>query len=151
MQPSEPDRQRVGPKPESGLYVVATPIGNLGDLSERARSVIAHADLLHSNGVTRVGEFFRTYDSFDDMVHDHLPIVAVLIEFLLGGVARWLRPEYLRRSRQHELEADRRSADRRGVAVVGPVRGHTHQLRKAAIAFCYNRLHPMGLVPVTPC
>ena len=46
MQPSEPDRQRVGPKPESGLYVVATPIGNLGDLSERARSVIAHADLL---------------------------------------------------------------------------------------------------------
>jgi 16S rRNA (cytidine1402-2'-O)-methyltransferase len=32
--------------PRGALFVVATPIGNLGDLSERARTVLARADLL---------------------------------------------------------------------------------------------------------
>ncbi len=42
-QPSDADR---GSKLEPGLYVVATPIGNLGDLSPRARTVLATADLV---------------------------------------------------------------------------------------------------------
>lgn len=31
---------------DAGLYIVATPIGNLGDLSSRARSVLARADIV---------------------------------------------------------------------------------------------------------
>lgn len=37
---------RVNHDPEPGLYIVATPIGNLGDLSERARRVLEQADMI---------------------------------------------------------------------------------------------------------
>ena len=40
--PVLPDRPPLAP----GLYIVATPIGNLGDLSPRAADVLARADLL---------------------------------------------------------------------------------------------------------
>lgn len=43
--PGEPG-EHVRDGPSGALYVVATPLGNLADLSERARQVLAHADRL---------------------------------------------------------------------------------------------------------
>lgn len=39
----------------SGLVLVATPIGNLGDLSERARAALAEADLVYAEDTRHTG------------------------------------------------------------------------------------------------
>ncbi len=43
---AEPNRRAQASKLDPGLYVVATPIGNLGDLSPRAKDVLAAADVV---------------------------------------------------------------------------------------------------------
>jgi 16S rRNA (cytidine1402-2'-O)-methyltransferase len=42
-----------------GLYVVATPIGNAGDLSPRAADVLCRADIVLAEDTRRAGLFFR--------------------------------------------------------------------------------------------
>jgi Zn-dependent protease with chaperone function len=79
----------------------------------------AHADRKHSSGLTRIHEFLMTYESFHGYVEDDLPMVDLFLETVLTSFAAWLHKEYLRRSKIHEIEADRQSAERVGVETEG--------------------------------
>ena len=79
----------------------------------------AHAELRHSHGLTRLVEFFQTYEAFEDYLEDDLPWAAILLAVAFQGIRRWLKPEILLRSKRHEFEADRQSADRVGVDTQG--------------------------------
>jgi 16S rRNA (cytidine1402-2'-O)-methyltransferase len=59
------------------LFVVGTPIGNLGDLSERARATLARVDLILAEDTRRTGRLLQTFD-----VH------AKLISFFEGNEER---------------------------------------------------------------
>jgi 16S rRNA (cytidine1402-2'-O)-methyltransferase len=60
-------------KLEPGLYIVATPIGNLSDLSPRAASVLARADLLAVEDSRVTGKLLRHIGAQVPMTpyHDH--------------------------------------------------------------------------------
>jgi 16S rRNA (cytidine1402-2'-O)-methyltransferase len=49
----------ASPALEPGLYIVATPIGNAGDLSPRAADVLCRADVVLAEDTRRAGLFFR--------------------------------------------------------------------------------------------
>jgi len=55
------------------LYVVATPIGNLADLSERARTVLATADLVAAEDTRHTGRLLAGFDGRAELVslHEH--------------------------------------------------------------------------------
>ncbi|WP_070987592.1 16S rRNA (cytidine(1402)-2'-O)-methyltransferase [Halofilum ochraceum] len=55
------------------LYVVATPIGNLADLSERARTLLATADVIAAEDTRHTGRLLATFDSRAELVslHEH--------------------------------------------------------------------------------
>lgn len=58
---------------ESGLYVVATPIGNLGDISQRALAVLAAADLVAAEDTRHSARLLQHF-SIDvplQAYHDH--------------------------------------------------------------------------------
>lgn len=75
----------------------------------------AHAELKHTSGLTRIGEFLMTYYSFEDYIGDDMPGVDLFLDAVFTWFTEWLEKEYRRKSRVHELQADRQSADRVGM------------------------------------
>ena len=71
------------------LLVVATPIGNLGDLSERAREALRDADLVAAEDTRRTGRLLSTFGIDTELIsvheHNEAQRVPVLIERLLAG------------------------------------------------------------------
>ncbi|MEF8834473.1 MAG: 16S rRNA (cytidine(1402)-2'-O)-methyltransferase [Halofilum sp. (in: g-proteobacteria)] len=55
------------------LYIVATPIGNLADLSDRARTVLATADLVAAEDTRHTGRLLASFDGGAELVslHEH--------------------------------------------------------------------------------
>ena len=74
----------------------------------------AHAELKHSHGLTRLNEFYETFEAFENYVEYEMPLVAMLLSVTFYGIDTWLKPEMLARSQKHEFEADQQSADRVG-------------------------------------
>jgi 16S rRNA (cytidine1402-2'-O)-methyltransferase len=71
------------------LYVVATPIGNLGDLSARARETLASAALIAAEDTRHTGVLLKAFGISTPMIslHDHNEAQRApqLIERLRGG------------------------------------------------------------------
>lgn len=59
------------------LYLVATPIGNLGDMTERARETLAAVDLVAAEDTRRTGRLLK-----------HFRVEAPLVSFFEGNEAR---------------------------------------------------------------
>ena len=80
------DRVSVG---AGKLYVVATPIGNLGDISARALSVLAQADLVAAEDTRTTGHFLAHHAIGAKLValHEHNEMVraAELVQELVAG------------------------------------------------------------------
>lgn len=67
------------------LYVVATPIGNLGDFSPRGRAVLAGVDLIAAEDTRRTRELLAHFDI-------HTPLVALHAHNEAGAAAELLAP-----------------------------------------------------------
>ncbi|HEX4152960.1 MAG TPA: 16S rRNA (cytidine(1402)-2'-O)-methyltransferase [Steroidobacteraceae bacterium] len=71
------------------LYVVATPIGNLGDMSDRARATLASASLIAAEDTRRTGMLLNAFGVVTPMLslheHNEGQRVADLVERMRGG------------------------------------------------------------------
>lgn len=76
---------------ESGLYVVATPIGNLSDLTERAREVLRSVAVVYAEDTRRTGRLLAAIDASPSLVslheHNEASRVPELLELLGDGTA----------------------------------------------------------------
>jgi 16S rRNA (cytidine1402-2'-O)-methyltransferase len=71
------------------LYVVATPIGNLGDFSPRAREVLAQADVIAAEDTRHTGQLLKAFGIHTPMLslheHNEAARAQALIDRLMKG------------------------------------------------------------------
>ncbi len=71
------------------LYVVATPIGNLADMSDRARATLAEVDLIAAEDTRETGKLLRHFGIATPMIafheHNERRLVARLVDALRSG------------------------------------------------------------------
>jgi 16S rRNA (cytidine1402-2'-O)-methyltransferase len=88
--PASPDDHRDGqPAPPSGLVLVSTPIGNLGDLTARARTILENCDLLLCEDTRRTSRLLSAMGIRvrTETLHDHnedARIPAIIAKLLAG-------------------------------------------------------------------
>lgn len=71
------------------LYVVATPIGNLGDLSPRAREILSEVNVIAAEDTRHTGQLLKTFGIRTPMVslheHNEAQRAQALIDRLVAG------------------------------------------------------------------
>ncbi|MEX0300767.1 MAG: 16S rRNA (cytidine(1402)-2'-O)-methyltransferase, partial [Kordiimonas sp.] len=78
---------RTPKKLPAGLYIVATPIGNLGDITRRAKETLAAADLIACEDTRITGKLLNAYLLKKPMLPYHEHNAAAQRPKLLGKVA----------------------------------------------------------------
>ena len=58
---------------KGSLYIVATPIGNMGDMTERAKNILSDVDVIAVEDTRRSGQLLRNFEISTPMisVHEH--------------------------------------------------------------------------------
>lgn len=78
-----------GEKPEAGLYLIATPIGNLGDISQRARELMASVDRLYAEDTRHSRKLLNHLEIVRALIpcheHNEAAVAGEIIRFIGEG------------------------------------------------------------------
>ena len=75
---------------------------------------VAHAELRHISGASNLLDFLRACENVLHYANPDRTVTGRIAELLLRALLGWLNREYRALSRQNELDADRRAAERMG-------------------------------------